>query len=75
MMDSVCPNCGGSRFTKIRTVRERVLIDGNGEELDVLNSDVLGESDELLCGTCGNAMDSIDELVTEAFFHEVICAE
>lgn len=71
-LTKVCPNCGDERFYADESVRQTVIIDGDGstvERYEILSS----KRDEAVrCVSCHITIDTLESLVTESYFHEVI---
>lgn len=71
-LTKVCPNCGEQTFYADESVRQTVIIEGDGSTVDryeVLSS----KRDEgIRCVSCHITIDTLDSLVTESYFHEVI---
>lgn len=71
-LQKVCPNCGGERFYADESVRQTVIIEGDGstvERYEILSSK---RDEEIRCQTCHISIDTLESLVTESYFHEVI---
>jgi len=71
----VCVFCGNDRFTTLRTVLEKVVVDSNR----VVYSEVPERMQEELVSmarmTCHQCEKEQENFVTQEFFHEVICAD
>lgn len=71
----VCPQCGGSRFTSKQIVNHHVVLDGEGNVMDSMEDEAVLRMDYRKCTTCLVVHDSMNDLVTEQYFHHVICAQ
>lgn len=71
-LQQVCPNCGGERFFADESVRQTVIIEGDGstiERYEVLSSK---RDEQVRCVECHITIDTLESLVTSSYFHEVI---
>lgn len=71
-LQKVCPNCGGERFFVDESVRQTVIIDGDGSTVERYEIHSSKRDEELRCVECNITIDTIESLVTETYFHEVI---
>lgn len=72
-MTKVCPECGGHVFKYTQTTIAVVMCDGDGKTLSS-ETPVLAEPTNVLCVTCDHST-AMDKLVTEEYFHLVICGD
>jgi predicted RNA-binding Zn-ribbon protein involved in translation (DUF1610 family) len=69
----VCPNCGNEHFFTTQKVREEVIVDGEGNQIDVIKTLSQLRDPSRRCTSCLRAYDSVDQLVTAYEFHTKIC--
>lgn len=72
--EKVCPNCGNEYFTQVRTIKQEVSITGEGKVIDNCDStlEVINVDPKVKCSQCDVVHDSLENLVDESYFHEVI---
>lgn len=70
-LTKVCPNCGNEYFYTTQQVKELVIVDGEGKQIDVVKTLNFNRDDKRLCIQCNHETDE-ENLVTEAFFHNDI---
>lgn len=71
----VCPECGGEIFLSSQVVNQQILIDGQGTHLQHVENLSIIRHAPIICATCTNEMSGLEKLVTESYFHLVICAD
>lgn len=72
-MTKVCPECGGHVFQYYKTIPALIVCDGNGKTINV-EPPAMPEPTEITCITCKHNT-QLDKLVTEDYFHLVICGD
>lgn len=71
----VCPKCGCDQFKSAEQVTRAVIVDGEGEVLEVREDMSVGVLlNTLTCAECSEDL-TVPQLVTEEHFHEVIALE
>lgn len=71
----VCPHCGGSLFATKQIVNNHIVVDGHGNIVDSMEDNAVLRMEYRKCTTCKEVMGAENELVTEYYFHHVICAQ
>ena len=69
----VCPNCGNEYFFTTQNIREEVIVDGEGNQIDVIKTLSQLRDPSRRCTQCLRIYNSVDELVTAYEFHTKIC--
>ena len=72
-MTKVCPECGGGIFKYHKNMTAVVVCDGSGKTINVSPTEELQPTD-IECYTCTHET-TMDKLVTEEYFHLVICGD
>lgn len=67
----VCPNCGNDHFFTTQNVREEVVVDGEGNQIDVVRTLSHLRTSSRRCTYCLHTYDSVDELVTAYEFKKL----
>ena len=67
----VCPNCGNDHFFTTQNVREEVVVDGEGNQIDVVRTLSQLRASSRRCTYCLRTYDSVDELVTAYEFKKL----
>lgn len=71
-VEKVCPNCGNGSFLTKEVVVQNVHVDGNGNVIRVVDENPCRLIDySYKCVDC-SVETNYNELVSEAYFHEVI---
>lgn len=73
-LEKVCTNCGSERFLTYESIRQTVVIDGNGDTIDVHEVHSSKRDGVIKCIEC-NVSTRQSSLVTAQYFHEVIAIE
>ena len=60
----VCPNCGNDHFFTTQNVREEIVVDGEGNQLDVVRTLSQLRNSSRRCLYCLHTYDSVDQLLT-----------
>lgn len=60
----VCPKCGNDHFFTTQNVREEIVVDGEGNQIDVVKTLSQLRASSRRCTYCLHTYDSVDQLVT-----------
>jgi hypothetical protein len=74
-MTKVCPNCGSEHFLAYESVRQEVLIDGEGSTIEIRDTLKSKRDEGIICKGCGISIDGLEHLVNESEFHENIAVD
>lgn len=67
----VCPNCGNDHFFTTQNVREEIVVDGEGNQLDVVRTLSQLRNSSRRCLYCLRTYDSVDHLITAYEFKKL----
>lgn len=68
----VCPNCGNDHFFTTQNVPEEVIVDGEGNQIDVVKTVSQLRASSRRCTYCLHTYDSVYQLVPAYEFHTKI---